>query len=168
MALKMNSSLVLLSALCFTSTGAVARDRHAAKSTAEITRELRAFFASQDQANRDGLNTTALSKRFYAEDAVVIGEGDSGPRYGVQGGVVALDDWFAYLGPNGNKGCAFTVHDTAVTSGNLASVFAVLKCKANPPKLTKEETIRQLFVLKRTPEGWRVVREMWQGGDFGK
>lgn len=168
MAFKMTSGLVLLSALCLAPTGAMARDRQAAKSAAEVTRELRAFFAGQDQANRDGLSTTALSKRFYAEDAVVIGEGDKAPQYGVQGGIDALDGWFAYLGPNGNKGCAFNVQGTAVTSGNLASVFAVLKCKPNPPKLTKEETIRQLFVLKRTPKGWRVVREMWQSGDFGK
>ena len=82
--------------------------------------------------------------------------------------VKALDDWFAYLGPDGNKGCAFTVKDTVVSSDqNMASVFAVLNCKPNPPKLTTSETIRQLFVLKRTAQGWRVVREMWQAGGFG-
>lgn len=167
MAIKFKAGLALLSALYVLPAGTMARDTPAARPQAEITQELRAFFAGQDQANRDGLSTTELAKRFYTEDAIITGEGDAAPRRGIKDAVSALDDWFAYLGPNGNKACAFTVQDTVVASGDLASVFAVLSCKPNPPKTTKEETIRQLFVLKRTPNGWRVAREMWQAGNFG-
>lgn len=164
---QLKLGLALLSVSLLPTVGANAREASSPKSHAEVAKELRAFFADQDQANRDGLSTTELAKRFYAEDAIITGEGDAGPRRGVAASVKALDDWFAYLGPNGNKACAFTVQDTLVASGDLASVFAVLNCKPNPPKTTKEETIRQLFVLKRTPKGWRVVREMWQAGNFG-
>lgn len=135
---------------------------------ADVVSELVAFYAGQDQANRDGMNSTQLAERFYSEDVIITGEGDAGARRGSASAVNALDDWFAYLGPEGNKGCAFTVKDTVVSSDqNMASVFAVLTCRPNPPTLTKPETIRQLFVLKRTAQGWRVVREMWQAGGFG-
>ncbi|WP_157035868.1 hypothetical protein [Sphingobium chungbukense] len=167
MALNFKAGLTLLSALCLTPVGAMAHDMGTTNSDAEITEGLRAFFASQDKANRDGLSTTELVKRFYAEDVIITGEGDAVPRRGIKDAVTALDDWFAYLGPNGNKGCEFSVQDSLVASGDLASVFAVLKCKPTP-KTKKEETIRQLFVLKRSPLGWRVVREMWQAGDFAK
>lgn len=134
----------------------------------QVVQELRAFFAGQDQANRDGQNTTELAKRFYSEDAIITGEGDPVPKRGIKDAVIALDNWFAYLGPDGNKGCAFAVQDAVVSSsGDMASVFAELTCKPNPPKTSTQETIRQLFVLKRTPQGWRVFREMWQAGSLG-
>lgn len=139
-----------------------------AASPADVVKELVAFYAGQDQANRDGMTSTQLAERFYSEDVIITGEGDAGARRGLASSVKALDDWIAYLGPAGNKGCAFAVKDTVVSSdSNMASVFAVLTCKPNPPTLTKQETIRQLFVLKRTARGWRVFREMWQAGGFG-
>lgn len=164
--MRRNVGLVLLSGLCLLPVAASARDASSNKSTAAVAQELRSFFAGQDQANRDGLNTTELAKRFYTEDAIITGEGDAKPRRGIEGAASALDEWFAYLGPDGNKKCAFTVQDTVVASGNLASAFVVLNCKPNPPKTTKEETIRQLFVLRHTPMGWRVAREMWEAGSF--
>lgn len=167
MTLNLKARLALLSLMCVTSFGAVARDVGTIKAPADTAQQLRAFFADQDKANRDGLTTTELAKRFYTDDAIITGEGEAVPRRGVKGAVTALDEWFAYLGPGGNKGCTFTVQDTVVSSGDMASVFAVLTCKPNPPKTDKQETIRQLFVLKHTPKGWRVVHEMWQAGTFG-
>ena len=168
MKLTFKTRLSVVSLLCAGSFCAVARDNGTDKAAVDTAQQLRTFFADQDKANRDGLSTTELAKRFYTEDAVVIGEGEAAPKHGIKGAVAALDAWFAYLGPNGNKGCTFSVQDKVVTSGDMASVFAVLSCKPNPPKLEKAETIRQLFVLKRTAQGWRVAHEMWQAGAFGK
>lgn len=167
MTLNLQARVALLSLMCVTSFGAAARDNDTDKVPAALAQQIRAFFADQDKANRDGLTTTELAKRFYTEDAIIAGEGEAAPRRGIKGAVAALDEWFAYLGPGGNKGCNFTVQDGVVSSGNMASVFVVLSCKPNPPKTDKQETIRQLFVLKRTPQGWRVVQEMWQAGGFG-
>lgn len=168
MTLHLKARLTLLSLACAISFGAAARDNESNKVSPDLAKEIRTFFADQDQANRNGLTTTELASRFYAEDAVITGEGEAMPRRGVKGASVALDEWLAYLGPGGNKGCSFAVQDPIVSSGNMVSVFAVLSCKPNPPKTNKQETIRQLFVLKRTSQGWRVVQEMWQAGTFGK
>lgn len=164
----LTSRLAVLSILCVGSFAAVARDNQADKTRVDTTQQLRAFFAGQDQANRDGLSTTDLAKRFYTEDAILTGEGEAAPKYGIKGATAALDEWFAYLGPGGNKACTFSMQDTVVTSGDMASVFAVLNCKPNPPATDKEQTIRQLFVLKKTAKGWRVAQEMYQAGGFGK
>lgn len=168
MTFNLKARLALFSLMCITPAVAMACETSTVTAPADVVQELHAFYADQDQANRDGLTSTELAKRFYSEDAIITGEGDAAPRRGIKAAAAALDDWFAYLGPNGNKGCAFAVQDTVVSSDRgMASVFAVLTCKPNPPKTTKQETIRQLFVLKRTPQGWRVAREMWQAGNFG-
>ena len=87
--------------------------------------------------------------------------GDVAARRGIEASVKALDDWFAYLGPNGNKGCAFAVQDTVVSSDrDMASVFAVLTCQPNPPATTKQETIRQLFG-KRCPQATAIHGMSW-------
>ena len=168
MAFNLKARLALFSLMCITPVAVMACEASTHTAPADDVQELHAFYAGQDQANRDGLTSTELAKRFYSEDVIITGEGDVAARRGIEASVKALDDWFAYLGPNGNKGCAFAVQDTVVSSDrDMASVFAVLTCKPNPPATTKQETIRQLFVLKRKPEGWRVVREMWQAGGFG-
>ena len=165
---NLKTRLALIALVCATPLAATAREASAEAAPADVVQELHAFYAGQDRANRDGLTSTELAKRFYSDDVIITGEGDVAARRGIEASVKALDDWFAYLGPNGNKGCAFAVQDTVVSSDrNMASVFAVLTCQHNPPATTKQETIRQLFVLKRKPEGWRVVREMWQAGGFG-
>ncbi|MFK4985461.1 hypothetical protein ACI4B7_26915, partial [Klebsiella pneumoniae] len=86
-----------------------AHEAPAQAAAADVVQELHAFFAGQDQANRDGLKSTELAKRFYSDDVIITGEGDVAARRGIEASVKALDDWFAYLGPNGNKGCAFAV-----------------------------------------------------------
>lgn len=167
MTLNLKARVALLSLVCVTSFSVAARDVGTDKASADAAQQLREFFAGQDKANRDGLTTTELAKRFYTEDAIITGEGEAAPRRGIKGAVAALDEWFAYLGPGGNKGCNFTMQDGVVSSGQMAAVFVVLSCKPNPPKTDKQETIRQLFVLRRTPQGWRVAQEMWQAGGFG-
>ncbi|MES4992506.1 hypothetical protein ACTJJ7_12055 [Phyllobacterium sp. 22229] len=156
----MTAAVVMSAAITF----AHAAEQPVATQTA--TAELRQFFAGQDAANHNGASTEELVHRFYAGDATVIGEGAAGPTRGLAGAIKALTEWNDYLGPGGNKGCNFEIKEPVVASGQTASVFAELKCKANPPKLAKDETIRQLFVLKKTANGWRVVQEMWQSGGF--
>ncbi|MFD1768093.1 hypothetical protein ACFSAG_14710 [Sphingorhabdus buctiana] len=168
MTCNLKTRLALLALMCAPSLSAAAHETPVQAAPADVVQELHAFYADQDQANRDGLTSTELAERFYSHDVIITGEGDVAARRGIEASVKALDDWFAYLGPNGNKGCAFAVQDTVVSSDrDMASVFAVLTCQPNPPATTKQETIRQLFVLKRTVHGWRVVREMWQAGGFG-
>ena len=168
MTCNLKTRLALVALMFASPLAAMARETPAEAAPADVVQELHDFYAGQDQANRDGLTSTELAKRFYSDDVIITGEGDVAARRGIEASVKALDDWFAYLGPNGNKGCAFAVKDTVVSSDrDMASVFAVLTCQPNPPATTKEETIRQLFVLKRTADGWRVAREMWQAGGFG-
>jgi hypothetical protein len=133
---------------------------------AHVAGELRAFLAGQQQANASGMPAQALAERFYLPDATIIGEGEAAPRRGMAAAVVALREWNDYLGPGGQKGCQFTMQEPVVSDGRVAAAYAVLSCKANPPKLMKDETIRQLFVFKRTAAGWRVAHEMWQAGGF--
>lgn len=134
--------------------------------TANAAAEIRAFLAGQEKANAQGLSASDLAKRFYMPHVTIIGEGESEAKRGMEAAVKALQDWNDYLGPGGQKGCHFTMQEPVVSAGDMASAYAVLSCKPNPPKLEKGETIRQLFVFKRTPAGWRVAQEMWQAGNF--
>ncbi len=166
MKFRFNRRFAALSVAGFLSLGADARDASPAPFVDE--QEIRQFFADQDSANRAGQSTEALARRFYADDVVVSGEGEPGLQRGIKGAIDELGAWFDYLGPGGNKGCSFTVDKTIVSAPGMASAFVLLHCNANPPKLQKEETVRQLFVLRRTPQGWRVAQEMWQAGGFAK
>ncbi|GAB2458202.1 hypothetical protein GCM10027082_05810 [Comamonas humi] len=130
--------------------------------------EVRQFFAGQQAANQRGASPPELAHRFYADNVTIIGEGEATPKRGMSDAIKALADWGDYLGPDGNKGCNFTLQEPVIATTHAASAFAVLHCEANPPKLEKAETIRQLFVLKKTSKGWRVVQEMWQSGGFGQ
>ncbi|MFJ1472509.1 YybH family protein [Massilia orientalis] len=154
---------VLFSVMCAASYSAVARDK-TESGRDSASQEIRALFKSQDEANWSGATPEQLAHRFYTEDAIIIGEGETKTERGMKDAITALVNWNAYLGPGGNKACHFEVLDPIIASGDMASVFATLSCKANPPKREKPEAIRQLFVLKRTAQGWRVAQEMWQMG----
>ena len=157
------SKFFLLAMMCAASYSAAARDQ--ASATRDATaQEIRALFKSQDEANWNGATPEQLAHRFYTEDAIIIGEGEETTQRGMKDAITALVNWNEYLGPGGNKACQFNVLDPIMISGDMASTFVTLSCRPNPPKTTKQETIRQLFVLKRTPKGWRVAQEMWEMG----
>ena len=109
MTCNLKTRLALLALMCAPSLSAAAHETPVQAAPADVVQELHAFYADQDQANRDGLTSTELAERFYSHDVIITGEGDVAARRGIEASVKALDDWFAYLGPNGNKGCAFAV-----------------------------------------------------------
>ena len=152
-----------LALMCATSYSAAA---FAPASTPDdvTSREIRGLFKSQDEANWNGETPEQLARRFYTEDVVIVGEGETSTQRGMKDAVSALVNWNEYLGPGGNNFCHFEVLEPVITSGDMASAFVTLSCKPNPPKTTKPESIRQLFVLRRTPQGWRVAQEMWENG----
>ncbi|MCP2067569.1 UNVERIFIED_ORG: hypothetical protein J2Y84_002895 [Pseudomonas reinekei] len=134
--------------------------------SASAAAEIREFLAGQEKANAQGMSASDLAKRFYMPDVTITGEGEAQAKRGMEAAVTALQDWNDYLGPGGQKGCHFTMQEPVVSAGDMASAYAVLSCAPNPPKLEKGETIRQLFVFKRTSAGWRVAQEMWQAGGY--
>lgn len=163
-----NKAVLTLVSLGFAaSTDAAAREK-VVVSQEQVAKEIRTLFKTQDEANWNGETPDQLARRFYTDDSIIIGEDATKAERGLKDAATALVNWNAYLGPGGNKGCKFEVKDPIVTSSNadMASVFATLTCKPNPPHTTKPEGIRQLFVLKRTSNGWRVMQEMWQMGGF--
>lgn len=141
---------------------------HAEQARTTLRAEIQDALTKQQAANADGLDAAGLARRFYTQDVVIIGEGEKAPSRGIDAAIKAMQDWNDYLGPGGQKKCTFELEDPVIGTGDTASSFVVLGCKANPPKLAKDEIIRQLFVWKRTPQGWRVALEMWQAGGFGK
>ncbi|MDE1008802.1 MAG: nuclear transport factor 2 family protein [Paraburkholderia fungorum] len=138
------------------------------ESTGSLRSAIASALSTQQAANAAGEDAAQLAHRFYTNDVVIIGEGETKPSRGMDAAVKAMVDWNDYLGPGGQKKCHFELEDPVVGSDSTVSTFVVLSCKANPPKLTKDETIRQLFVWKKTSEGWKVAMEMWQSGGFGK
>lgn len=138
------------------------------ESAGKFRGEISIALAKQQAANEAGEDAAQLAHRFYTDDIVIIGEGDSEPSRGMDAAIKAMKDWNDYLGPGGQRRCQFRLEDPVVGSVNTVSTFVVLSCKANPPKLKKAETIRQLFVWKKMAEGWKVAMEMWQTGGFGK
>lgn len=166
MKISQKTRLAILSLMCAATCDAFARDNVNGATLDATSKQIRQLFTSQDEANRNGATPEQLAHRFYTDDAVIIGEGETSVQHGMKDAVTALVNWNAYLGPGGNKACQFEVHDPIIASGDMASAFVTLSCKPNPPKTTKQETIRQLFVLKRTPQGWRVAQEMWEMGGF--
>lgn len=141
---------------------------NAEESRASLRSAIVSALRTQQAANAAGEDATQLAHRFYTDDVVIIGEGESRASRGMNSAVKAMADWNDYLGPGGQKKCHFELEDPVVGSDKTVSTFVVLSCKANPPRLTKDETIRQLFVWKKTSEGWKVAMEMWQSGGFGK
>jgi ketosteroid isomerase-like protein len=133
---------------------------------AQIKAEIEVALHSQERANANGENAEQLSRRFYAEDVVMVGEGDPHVKRGMAAAIVEMDEWMQSLGPQGQKGCHFHLEDPVIATQTTASTFVTLTCKANPPYLKEDETVRQLFVWKRSSQGWRVAMEMWGNGSL--
>lgn len=150
--------------ICMFAASATCR---AEESTAALREAISSALAKQTAANVAGEDAEQLAHRFYTNDVVVIGEDEKQPSRGMAAAVKSVKDWNDYLGPGGQRKCRFDLEDPVVGNANTVSTFVVLNCKANPPKLTKDETVRQLFVWRKTSDGWRVAMEMWQSGGFG-
>lgn len=134
--------------------------------SAQVKAEIEAALQSQERASAAGESVEQLSRRFYAEDVVLVGEGDAHVKRGMAAAIVELDEWTKSLGPQGEKDCHFHVEDPVIAARTTASAFVTLTCKSRPPYLKEDQTVRQLFVWQRTPQGWRVAMEMWENGSL--
>jgi hypothetical protein len=117
-----------------------------------------------EQALARGEDATKVSKRLYADQDLLVGEGESGATRGMKDTIVDVQGWYESLGPGGTKGCHYTIEDPVVSSPTTFTSFILLRCKANPPTLMSDQELRMVYAWKKLPEGWRVVLEMWAPG----
>jgi ketosteroid isomerase-like protein len=141
---------------------AMAAESVAAKSRAEIERVL----AAVEQGFARAEDATTLSKRLYADDVVMVGEGATLASRGMKAAIQDVQEWYDSLGPNGMKTCKYTIADPVVASSTTFSSFMLLHCAANPPKLPDGQDLRMMYIWKKGPKGWRVALEMYAPGKF--
>lgn len=132
----------------------------------KVQSELEGVLAAQDRANANGESAEQLARRFYTDDVAIVGEGDPHAKHGIDAAIVEMTEWMKSLGPQGQRGCHFHLEGPVIASATSASAFVTLTCNANPPAAPSDQVIRQLFVWKRLPQGWRVAMEMWEGGSL--
>jgi ketosteroid isomerase-like protein len=147
--------VLMFSQAAFAEDAATAKARVEAKQAVEAAQKLLQSGASAE----DFVNAV------YADDVVMIG-GTPGAKRGKAAALAEVKAWFNYMGPNGTKGCSYTMEDPAVVSPNSYASFLNLHCKANPPSVNKDEDYTETYVWKKTPTGWRVALEMWAEGKF--
>jgi len=144
------------------STTASASGQVAAQAKREIEQALRGMETLQER----GADGKELSKALYAEEIVIVGEGDSKAQRGLAAATAETQGWLDSLGPNGVKTCKFTLVDPVVASRETFSSFVLLHCKANPPVMREDQDLRMMYIWKKYPQGWRVVLEMFAPGKF--
>jgi hypothetical protein len=100
----------------------------------------------------------------YADDALLTGEGAAGSFRGRAAVIEDVAEWKKGLGPGGSKTCKYAIVDPVVASKTVFSSFLLLTCKANPPVMPKDQTLRMLYTWTRLPQGWRVILEQYESG----
>lgn len=133
-----------------------------AKSKAEVLKTLDAV-ENALAANKSVAEVTNL---LYASEPypVVVGDGDAKATRGHAGILADMKAWMEGLGPNGGKGCKFTLPDPVVGTSSTFASFVILHCKANPPVMPKDQDLRMVYVWRKFPQGWRVVLEQFEEG----
>jgi hypothetical protein len=158
-------SVIAAASLTALFAGFISQSSSATTATADGTRvEIARALQALEMALARGESATALSKMLYAEDDLLIGEGEDGSSRGMAATIKDYQEWIDSLGPGGTKGCKYTIVDPVVASATTFSSFLQLHCKANPPVLPKDQDWRLMYVWKKQPEGWRVVLEMYVSG----
>lgn len=145
--------------------GSISASSSATTATADGTRvDIERALQTLEMALARGEGATALSKVLYAQDDLIIGEGEGGGARGMAATIKEYQEWIDSLGPGGTKGCKYTIVDPVVASATTFSSFLRLHCKANPPVLPKDQDWRLMYVWRKQPDGWRVVLEMYVSG----
>ena len=149
------------------SAGFISKSSSATTPNADATRtEIEQALRAVEEVLARGDSATAMSKMLYAENDLIIGEGQDGSTRGMAATIKDVQEWMDSLGPGGTKGCKYTIVDPVVVSATTFSSFVQLHCKANPPALPKDQDYRVMYIWKKRPEGWRVVLEMYISGKF--
>jgi ketosteroid isomerase-like protein len=157
--LKLTAGVVILAAA---SLGQVALAAPVAKDTTRV--EIEAAVRKLESALARGDSASQVSKLLYSEDDLLTGEGEAGGTRGMDATIKDVQGWMDSLGPGGTKGCKYTIVEPAVSSATTFSSFILLRCKANPPVLPKDQELRMMYVWRKQPEGWRVVLEVYEEG----
>lgn len=113
-----------------------------------------------------GDDASTVTHMLYANNVVIVGEGDAQASHGIDAAVEDVKEWADSLGPGGEKTCKFKLADPAVVSSRTFSSFVLLHCDANPPKLPQAQVLRMMYIWQKLPQGWRVQLEMWAPGKF--
>jgi ketosteroid isomerase-like protein len=138
-------------------------DAVAAQAKAEVAEALHRL----EGAFEDGANGAKLAELLYADDVLMVGEGEPGSSRGIKTAASDTDDWIKSLGgPNGEKSCKYTIEEPVVASRTTFTSFLLLTCKANPPALPQDQVLRMVYAWRKTAKGWRVELEMWAPGRF--
>ena len=152
--------LVCCAAACGASQAVVAKEPAADGPRAQIAVTLK----SMEKALARGEDATTISKMLYASNVLITGEGEVGGTRGIDAATKDVQGWMDSLGPNGAKGCGYTIVDPVVSSTTTFSSFILLKCTANPPVLPADQELRMMYIWQKQAQGWRVVLEMWAPG----
>ena len=130
----------------------------------EVKAEIMAKLHKMEAALARGDSAELVAKSLYANNVLMVGEGEPSSSRGMEVAIKGVQGWMDSLGPNGGKGCSYSIPDPVVASENTSTSFVGLKCKANPPVLPEDQQLRMVYGWKKGAEGWRVVIEMWAAG----
>ena len=157
-------SLVLIASWLTCASSILTLSTQAAVSPVQSMAEITQVLKTMEQALARGDDAAKVSKMLYAEDDLLVGEGEAGATRGIKDTIPDVQGWYDSLGPGGTKGCHYTIVDPVVSSPSAFTSFILLRCKANPPVLPQDQELRMLYAWKKYPLGWRVVLEMWAPG----
>ena len=108
-------------------------------------------------AQKDG---PGWNREMYAPDVVILGEGLPEPVRGR----VAADALIAELLASG----AMDDRRIEITTADGAGEFAFTLIRFHHMVDPADEGARALYVWRKSPEGWRVVADMYQTGNLTK
>jgi hypothetical protein len=162
-----NRSLMALSLALLGVTSLSAAVSAADQTAAERTKgEIAQTLHKIEQAFASGADGTTLAGMLYADDVLMVGEGENGSSHGIKKAASDITEWLKSLGPNGEKTCKYTIEEPFVATSTTFTSFLSLKCKANPPGLPEDQLLRLMCAWTKSDKGWRVVLEMWAPGHF--
>lgn len=154
-------SLLLASCAVWTSPSDVYAKGAAAD---DVKAEIMAKLHKVEAALVRGDTAEQVARSMYANNVLMVGEGEAASRRGIDVAITGVQGWMDSLGPNGGKGCKYSIPDPVVASDSTFTSFVLLVCKANPPVLTEDQQLRMVYSWEKGSDGWRVVLEMWALG----
>jgi hypothetical protein len=157
---KTAATLLTVGAVIAFSLQAFAKEPATDKVKAQIMTKLHAIEAALAR----GDTAEQIARSMYADSLLMTGEGEKGSSRGMDDAIRDVQGWMDSLGPNGTKGCKYSIPDPVVASARTFTSFVVLVCKANPPVLPADQELRMIYSWTKGPTGWRVVLEMWGSG----
>jgi ketosteroid isomerase-like protein len=126
-----------------------------------VRQELESVIRVAVAALAGGGDAAEFADLFYADDAVVVGEGWPVATRGVPALVSKLDVMFKEWG--GRPRMNLILLEPILTEESVATTLVDARVLPSTPGAA-EERYRVLYAWKRGPRGWRVVLEMFAVG----